>query len=86
MNVSSWPSVANPSLPDRLAATLAQVRSSTDFRPEAALILGTGLGSIASHLQVEHTFAYADLPHFPVPTTDDHEGKLSPTPYASPRP
>jgi purine-nucleoside phosphorylase len=63
-------------LPERIAATLAAVRTTTDFMPEAALILGTGLGSLAAQIETEHRFAYADLPHFPVPTTDDHEGML----------
>lgn len=63
-------------LPERIAATLAQIRATTDFTPEAALILGTGLGSLAAQIETLHGFAYADLPHFPVPTTDDHEGKL----------
>lgn len=66
----------SPSLPEKIAATLAAIRSVTDFHPEAALILGTGLGSMAEHIKSEHRFAYHDLPHFPVPTTEDHEGQL----------
>lgn len=63
-------------LPQRIDTTLAAIRATTDFVPEAALILGTGLGSLAAQIEADHSFAYADLPHFPVPTTDDHEGKL----------
>ncbi len=66
-----------PSLPQRIADTLAAIREATDFEPEAALILGTGLGSMANHFTTTHRFAYRDLPYFPVPTTDDHEGYLN---------
>jgi purine-nucleoside phosphorylase len=68
------PSTLN--LPERIQATLAAIRAVTDFEPEAALILGTGLGSMAQRLRTHHRFAYRDLPHFPVPTTEDHEGVL----------
>lgn len=47
-----------------------------DFRPEAGIILGTGLGALANEIEVEHRFSYADIPHFPVSTVESHAGEL----------
>lgn len=44
--------------------------------PETAIILGSGLGKIVDHLQVECAIDYASIPHFPVSTVEGHEGKL----------
>ncbi len=44
--------------------------------PETAVILGTGLGKIVDHLQVESMVDYASIPHFPLSTVDGHAGKL----------
>lgn len=47
-----------------------------DFRPEAGIILGTGLGALANEIEVQHRFSYADIPHFPVSTVESHAGEL----------
>ena len=44
--------------------------------PDTAIILGTGLGKIVDHLEVEEVVDYASIPHFPVSTVEGHEGKL----------
>jgi purine-nucleoside phosphorylase len=44
--------------------------------PDTAIILGSGLGKIVDHLEVEHVVDYASIPHFPVSTVEGHEGKL----------
>jgi purine-nucleoside phosphorylase len=44
--------------------------------PDTAIILGTGLGKIVNHLEVEQVVDYASIPHFPVSTVESHEGKL----------
>lgn len=45
-------------------------------RPRAAVILGTGLGGLTSHLHIEASFAYAELPSFQQPTAVAHHGQL----------
>jgi purine-nucleoside phosphorylase len=40
------------------------------------IILGTGLGGLVGEVAVEATFAYGDLPHFPVATVASHAGRL----------
>ena len=52
------------------------IRSRWPKRPRAAVILGTGLGGLASHIEVEATFAYKDLPEFPTPTAIAHKGQF----------
>ena len=44
--------------------------------PEFAIILGSGLGKIVDHLEVDQAIDYASIPHFPVSTVEGHAGKL----------
>jgi purine-nucleoside phosphorylase len=44
--------------------------------PETAIILGSGLGKIVDHLDVEVAIDYASIPHFPVSTVEGHAGRL----------
>jgi len=52
------------------------IRNQIHEIPDTAIILGTGLGKIVNHLQVEHEVDYESIPHFPVSTVEGHEGKL----------
>ena len=42
----------------KLETCLASVRKKTDFKPEVALILGSGLGDYADEIQIETTIDY----------------------------
>jgi purine-nucleoside phosphorylase len=44
--------------------------------PRVAVVLGSGLGAFADGLADAHPVAYADIPHFPVPTAPGHSGRL----------
>ncbi len=44
--------------------------------PETAIILGTGLGQLASEITDSYEFPYQDIPNFPVSTVEGHAGKL----------
>lgn len=60
-----------------LAEAVATVRERVAFEPEAALILGTGIGaSIVEQLELEGEIAYEEIPHCPVCTVDGHAGRL----------
>jgi purine-nucleoside phosphorylase len=63
-------------LTSQIAAATAYIRSRTDKRPQIALILGSGLGSLADEIQQPVTIDYHDIPHFPVSTVEGHAGKL----------
>lgn len=43
---------------------------------DIAIILGSGLGPLASEIEVETIINYQDIPSFPVSTVKGHEGKL----------
>lgn len=44
--------------------------------PKTAIILGTGLGQLASEITESYEFSYSDIPNFPVSTVEGHAGKL----------
>jgi hypothetical protein len=44
--------------------------------PKTAIILGTGLGQLASEITDSYEFSYQDIPNFPVSTVEGHSGKL----------
>ena len=52
------------------------IRSYTDFVPQVALVLGSGLGGFAEALDVVCEVDYADIPGFPVSTVPGHAGKF----------
>ena len=53
-----------------------QIREKTDFVPEVALILGSGLGELADEIQVEKTVEYKEIQGFPVSTVPGHKGRF----------
>jgi purine-nucleoside phosphorylase len=57
-------------------AAVAAVRARTALVPDAALILGTGLGGLGQAIQVECAIAYAEIPGFPLSTVESHAGRL----------
>lgn len=48
----------------------------TDFTPQAALVLGSGLGNFADKIDKVCEVKYCDIPNFPVSTVSGHEGKF----------
>ena len=45
-------------------------------KPEIAIILGTGLGKLVDHIEIEQELDYENIPNFPVSTVEFHKGKL----------
>lgn len=60
----------------RLRSAVAAVRERSSLAPRAALLLGTGLGRLAEDLDVEARIPFGDIPGFPVPTVETHQGQL----------
>jgi len=48
----------------------------TGFKPEVALIVGSGLGGLTDAVSKPVTIPYADIPHFPQPTVAGHAGQM----------
>jgi purine-nucleoside phosphorylase len=62
---------------------LRKVQETTDFlkknlsrRPEVGIVLGTGLGNLATQITEKEEIAYEDIPNFPISTVEGHTGKL----------
>lgn len=60
---------------EKLMTCLASVRQKTDFVPEVALILGSGLGNYAEHIKTECMIEYTEIEGFPVSTVAGHKGR-----------
>lgn len=52
------------------------IRTRTDFMPQIAIVLGSGLGGFAERVQVQTTVDYADIPDFPRSTVAGHAGRF----------
>lgn len=59
-----------------ISEAVSYIKKRIEQTPETAIILGSGLGKMVDHLEVESTIEYASIPHFPVSTVEGHEGKL----------
>lgn len=60
----------------KLERCYESIRKKTDFRPAVALVLGSGLGDYAEHIQVETAVDYGELEGFPKSTVAGHKGRF----------
>jgi len=61
---------------ERINETVAFLRTKGIIDPDAGIILGTGLGELASKIENRIEIDYKDIPNFPVSTVEGHAGKL----------
>jgi purine-nucleoside phosphorylase len=61
---------------DQICECCQTITKTWPGQPRVGIILGTGLGGLAQDIEKQHTFAYADLPHFPRSTVHSHAGQL----------
>ena len=61
---------------DQVKETVEFLRNRIQNIPEVGIILGTGLGALAKEIDVETSFPYTEIPHFPVSTVESHSGRL----------
>ena len=61
---------------ERIQETATFLRSKMHTHPETAIILGTGLGSLANEITDKYEIGYETIPNFPVSTVEGHSGKL----------
>jgi len=61
---------------DKLMKCYKSMNKKVKFKPEVALILGSGLGDYVKQVQVEATVAYSDIEGFPVSTVPGHKGRF----------
>ncbi|HVS38395.1 MAG TPA: purine-nucleoside phosphorylase [Gemmataceae bacterium] len=65
-----------PELYDQIQQAVQAVRARWSGQPRIGIILGTGLGGLVEEIDAEASLAYAEVPHFPVPTVASHAGRL----------
>jgi purine-nucleoside phosphorylase len=61
---------------DRITAARNHIQAHTQIKPQIAIILGSGLGSLADEVQMDAVFPYYEIPGFPVSTVAGHAGRL----------
>lgn len=61
---------------EKLQKCVNVIRQKTDFVPQIALVLGSGLGNYADTIRVETVVAYSELPDFPHSTVQGHAGRF----------
>ncbi len=61
---------------EKLLKCYESCRAKIDFKPEVAIVLGSGLGDYADDIQVEAELDYHEIEGFPVSTVPGHAGKF----------
>lgn len=61
---------------EKLVKCTEIIRQKTDFKPEVALVLGSGLGGYAKHMDIKAEISYAEIDGFPVSTVAGHDGSF----------
>ncbi|MBR1620574.1 MAG: purine-nucleoside phosphorylase [Prevotella sp.] len=60
----------------KIQETASWLKQRMTTSPKTAIILGTGLGQLASEITDTYEFPYNEIPNFPVSTVEGHAGKL----------
>ncbi len=61
---------------EKIQETASWLKARITTHPETAIVLGTGLGQLASEIIDPTEFPYKEIPNFPVSTVEGHNGKL----------
>src|SRR3989338_10445841 len=69
-------SSSRSSLLKRVNKSVRAIWQKTAFRPDVAIILGTGLGNLAKRVTKQIAISYESIPNFPRSTVESHAGRL----------
>jgi len=61
---------------DKVLKTAEFIRGKMKTQPKVGIVLGTGLGNLATQITDRFEIPYKEIPHFPVSTVEGHTGKL----------
>lgn len=61
---------------EKLEKSYRRIREITDFEPELAIVLGSGLGKLADRVCAIQEIPYSDIEGFPVSTAPGHKGRF----------
>lgn len=65
-----------PTLYEKVEESAAAVGKLVTDKPRVGIVLGTGLGALASEITDARELSYAEIPHFPQSTVTGHAGKF----------
>ena len=60
----------------KIKETAEFIRAKVSDMPKTAIVLGTGLGELVSHIEITEEINYQDIPNFPISTVEGHCGRL----------
>ena len=61
---------------EKLFKCYESIQKKIDFKPEIALVLGSGLGDYGETIDIEATLDYHDIEGFPISTVEGHKGRF----------
>ncbi len=61
---------------EKIKESVNYISSRITHRPQAGIILGSGLGNLATKIEVDIVIPYNEIPNFPVSTVKGHKGNL----------
>ncbi len=61
---------------EQLSTACQFIKQHYQYPIDTGIILGTGLGGLATEIDLQLALDYVDIPHFPVSTVESHRGKL----------
>ena len=61
---------------ERIEAAAAVIRERINASPDVAIVLGTGLGQLATRIESPTAIDYREIPGFPLSTVESHAGRL----------
>lgn len=61
---------------DRIMESVEFIKTRTAYKPDIAIILGSGLGGLVDVMEEKEVIPYKDIPNFPVSNVEGHAGNL----------
>lgn len=61
---------------EKVQQTVKFIKEQIDSSPKVGIVLGSGLGNLGNHIEIQKTISYHDIPNFPVSTVKGHKGRL----------
>ena len=61
---------------EKLVKCYECVKAKIDFKPDVAIVLGSGLGNFADNIEVNARMSYSEIEGFPVSTVPGHAGEF----------
>jgi purine-nucleoside phosphorylase len=65
-----------PTRSELIAASVKAIRGQSELQPEIGIILGTGLGKLATEIDAQTAIPYSEIPNFLTSTVESHVGRL----------